>query len=128
VTALRDPDTEKAVVLWLKAWMGPYVYVVAEGEQLTNHPVPAILVGRVGGSGYTVEADHLLEVTVIAPDRPTLWPTCSEVLAGMLEIVGNGFAMVDDVELAGHFAPPETNPNPDNRRATALFRLTARPQ
>lgn len=128
MTGLRDPDTETAVVLWLKASMGVGFYVVAEGEQLTTHPVPAILVGRVGGSGYTVEADHLLEVTVIAQDRASLWPTCSEVLAAMLDLVGRGTAMVDDVELAGHFAPPEINPNPDNRRATALFRLTARPQ
>ena len=128
MTALREPNTESAVITWLKSRMGAGWYVVAEGEEKTTHPVPAVLVNRTGGSGYNVDSDHLVELTVITPTRREMWGACSEAVAAMLDLVGNGTAMVDDVEVAGHFVPADPNPNPANRRATGLFRLTVRPQ
>lgn len=124
----RDPNTEGAAIAWLKTWLPEDWYIVADGEELTTHPVPAVLVHRVGGSGYVVDSDHLLEVTVITQERRSLWPACSEVTAAMLAIVGQGRAMIDDVEASGGFAIADPNPNPTNRRATGLFRLTVRPQ
>jgi len=128
VTGLRDPDTESAVIQWLKAWMGEGWYVHAEGEQLTTRPVPAIAVARAGGTGYDVDSDDTIEVTVVERDRAALWPACAEVTAAMRAIVGRGVAMVDEVEVTGRFAIADPNPNPDTRRASALFRLTVRPQ
>lgn len=126
--AQQWPNVERLVVAWLKARTGRPVYTETDSG-LDGH-LPAYQVTRAGGGqGAEIDRQVQVEVVTIGGTRDQMWGAVALAESAMYALSANGTEAwyVDEVtETFGPAVVPSGNAG--QRRATATYALTLRPQ
>jgi hypothetical protein len=123
------PDTERVVVAWLTLQL-PDVPVQTEVDDELADSLPLLQVQMVpGGANDGLDEENLVDVTIYASDRASMWTTARRAQAAMLRLSTQTVAgaTVDWVSV-DNGAGEVPYSNPAIRRAVGTYRITTRAQ
>lgn len=123
------PDIERVVVAWLTAQLPGLPVQVEVGSDLTDS-LPLVQVQLIpGGANDGVTEQSLVDISIYAPDRASMWSTARRAQAAMLRLSTqtSAGAVVDWVDVSNGLGEVAYS-NPSVRRAVGTYRLTTRAQ
>lgn len=126
----RWPNLERALIEWLRSALveeWPNVLVVSDIDEGRDKSRPLVAIEQVpSNGGWDVDLVTVLDVTVYARSRPTVWDIVGAIHPRMVALPGRGPVMVDTVTGGGFGIIPYSDRT--ITRATATYSLVTRPQ